>query len=296
MNFGSRKRLAAVVVGALALAVVIVLVISRGANPISTVSYACKGGASITAAYYKGAPAPTPAPGQPPTPTGSVALTLSDGRAMKLQQTISADGIRYANADESFVFWSKGEGALVLENGQEKSYIGCIAIAPSPDLPHAYINSAYGFSIRLPLDYTTDESYQYTEQGPGKEISGVKFTIPAAVAAGTNLASDSYVSVEEIPRAQECTATLFMWQGVMARAVTDTGTDYSFASSTGAATGNRYEESVYALPDTNPCIAVRYVIHYGVIDNYPPGAVREFDQQALLATFDAIRRTLRIVQ
>jgi hypothetical protein len=37
---------------------------------------------------------------------------------------------------------------------------------------------------------------------------------------------------------------------------------------------------------------VRYFIHYGVFQNYPAGMVREFDQQALLASFDAIRRTL----
>ena len=66
--------------------------------------------------------------------------------------------------------------------------------------------------------------------------------------------------------------------------------------STGAAAGNRYEETVYTLPGTNPCIAVRYFIHYGVFQNYPAGTVREFDQQALLASFDAIRHTLVIVQ
>jgi hypothetical protein len=67
---------------------------------------------------------------------------------------------------------------------------------------------------------------------------------------------------------------------------------YSVASSTGAAAGNRYDETVYALPGTNPCIAVRYFIHYGVIENYPAGTVRAFDEAALRSEFDAIRRTL----
>ena len=94
--------------------------------PTNTVSYSCNGGASITAAYYEGEKQPAPAPGEPPTPSGSVALALSDGRAMTLLRTLSADGLRYANADESFVFWSKGDSVLVLENGKEKSYIGCV--------------------------------------------------------------------------------------------------------------------------------------------------------------------------
>jgi len=50
-----------------------------------------------------------------PVPTGSVSLVLSDKREMILKQTISASGIRYANPDESFIFWSKGNGAFISE-------------------------------------------------------------------------------------------------------------------------------------------------------------------------------------
>lgn len=286
-------------------AIVIALVVLRlpaSPTPTASATYYCNGGKTITALYYRGTPAPAPAPGEPPTPTGSVALTLSDGRDMTLAQTISASGIRYANADESFVFWNKGDGALVLENNQEKSYIGCIALAPEPEganLPQAYANGEAGFSLRLPAGYTPDASYRYEELGPGREISGVKFTVATAVATGTNLGTDSYLSVEQIPRVappeRECTAALFLNRAT-ARTVTDREMTYSVASTTGAAAGNRYEETVYALPGTNPCIAVRYYIHYGVFENYIPGLVREFDKEALLANFDAIRRTLRIVQ
>lgn len=265
-------------------------------QPIATVSYSCNQGKTITAVYYKGTTIPG-TNGQPPKPGGSVALTLSDGRTMTLPQTISADGIRYANADESFVFWSKGDGALVLENNQEKSYIGCIALAPDTtgQLPQVYSNSQDGFSLRLPAGYTMNENYKYQEMGPGKDISGIKFTIPNSVATGTNLGSDTYLSVEEIPRVQNCDASLFL-EHAATSTVTDNGTTYSLATTTGAAAGNRYEETVYAIPGTNPCIAVRYWIHYGVYQNYPPGAVNEFDEQALTSQFDAIRRTLKIVQ
>ena len=269
-------------------------------KPIATASYLCDGGKTIAAAFYKGATALPPAPGQPPTPTGSASLLMSDGRAMKLAQTLSADGSRYSNGNpsvrggETFVFWSKGNGALVLEDGKEKSFIGCIVVAPEPagsDLSLSYATSSLGFSIRYPNGYMLDESYRYQELGPGKDIAGVKFTIPATIAKGTNLASDSYVSVEEIPQARDCTASLFL-ERAAAREVTTGDTTYSVASSTGAGAGNRYEETVYAFPGTNPCLAVRYFIHYGVIENYPAGAVREFDRPALLRQFDEIRRTL----
>ncbi|MBI3572334.1 hypothetical protein HY091_02260 [Candidatus Kaiserbacteria bacterium] len=165
----------------------------------------------------------------------------------------------------------------------------------SPNLPQSYADRTLGFSIRYPAGYTPDAAYQYQEFGPGKEIGGVKFTIPATLAAGTNLGSDSYASVEALPKVASCSATPFLDDpGAIRRMISENGRIYSFASSTGAAAGNRYEEIVYALPETNPCLALRYFIHYGVLENYPPGAVREFDESALLKQFDAIRASLTL--
>lgn len=259
-------------------------------------SYACNGGKAIIAAYYAGSSTPATSADQPPVPGGRVVVSLSDGRTLELPQTISADGTRYANADESFVFWGKGNGALVLENNQEKSFIGCVTIATDPGaLPRVY-QSSEGFSIRYPEGFTVDESYQYQALGPGKDIAGIKFTIPLASVAGTNLSSDSALSVETLPRVETCDASLFLGQGVKSREVDDVGVTYSVASSTDAAAGNRYEETVYALPGTNPCIAVRYFIHYGAIENYPPEAAHAFDKAALLTQLDSIRRTLTVVR
>jgi membrane-bound inhibitor of C-type lysozyme len=265
----------------------------------TTVNYACNADKTITAVYYQGETTPAASSDQPPIPGGSVSLTLSDGRALTLAQTISADGVRYANADESFVFWSKGNGALVLENNVEKSYIGCIMVASEPAsyaLPQVYSNSGDGFSLRLPAGYTIDESYRYQELGPGKSSAGVKFTIPASVAAGTNLGEDTYISVEEAPQVQNCSAAFFVDPETPIRTIVEGDTTYSIASSTSAGAGNRYEETVYALPGTNPCVAVRYFIHYGVFENYPSGTIQEFNQQTLRAQFDAIRHTLILNQ
>jgi hypothetical protein len=175
------------------------------------------------------------------------------------------------------------------------------ATAPQPVAPQewqTYESSARAFSLRYPPGYTVDAGYVYQNLGPGKEIKGVKFTIDPALATSTNLASDSYVSVEEIPQANSptgtCTADKFLdlANGTAAQALSDHGTTYSFASSTGAAAGNRYEEWIYTIPGANFCVAVRYFIHYGVLENYSAGTVHAFDRAALLAQFDAIRRSL----
>jgi hypothetical protein len=96
-------------------------------KPINIVSYTCDAGKVIIAKFYQGETEPSPSPDQPPIPGGSIVLSLSDGRSITLPQTISADGERYANSDESFVFWGKGNGAFITEgNGNDTTYKNCV--------------------------------------------------------------------------------------------------------------------------------------------------------------------------
>lgn len=93
-------------------------------RPIATVSYVCADGKTIRASFYEGTSTPPASPDQPGVPGGRAQIALSDGRLLTLPQTISADGIRYANADQSIIFWSKGDGAFVLERDQQ-TYVNC---------------------------------------------------------------------------------------------------------------------------------------------------------------------------
>lgn len=78
---------------------------------IAKVDYACADGKTIAATYY----------------ADKVDLVLSDGRTMTLPQTMSGSGIRYADADESFVFWSKGDDAFATEGDDEKpTFADCV--------------------------------------------------------------------------------------------------------------------------------------------------------------------------
>lgn len=261
-------------------------------NPSSVATFYCGEGKSVTAAFVQGVPKPV-TPGEPPIPTGSVSLVFSDGRSLVLPQTLSADGGRYANVDESVIFWNKGRGVLWTEHATTTH---CVEVEKDPGgLSEVYVDAIAGFSLRYGRGYLVDANYQYQALGPGKEIKGVRFTIPQSTARGTNLGADSSVSVETLPDLETCSATPFL-PGVTATEMIDGDRVYSVASSTEAAMGNRYEETVYALPGTYPCVAVRYFVHSSAYENYPEGTILRFDRDVLYAKFDAIRRTIVIAQ
>lgn len=92
----------------------------------NNVSYVCDNAQTIQATYIIGTPIPVK-PGERPIPNGSVRVVLSDGRTLSLPETISASGVRYANNDESIIFWTKGNGAFLLESDEE-TYGGCMAL------------------------------------------------------------------------------------------------------------------------------------------------------------------------
>lgn len=84
--------------------------IDQKANQIiSHVVYTCDGNKNISSLFYD----------------GKAQLTLNDNRNLLLLQTISASGVRYANTDESIVFWTKGNTSFIQE-GQSQTYSNCV--------------------------------------------------------------------------------------------------------------------------------------------------------------------------
>lgn len=78
-------------------------------NIINAVTFICDNNKQIDAVFYK----------------EKVALSLSDQRSLVLPQTISASGARYADAQESIVFWNKGDTAFI-EEGDKMTYENCL--------------------------------------------------------------------------------------------------------------------------------------------------------------------------
>lgn len=107
-------------------------------TPISSVVFNCEDNKSVQAVFFK----------------HKVELVLSDQRKMSLPQTISASGVRYANKNESFVFWNKGDTAFINE-GSITTYSNCnIKNDNSSEQQEKktinYKNIDYGFIFNLP--------------------------------------------------------------------------------------------------------------------------------------------------
>jgi hypothetical protein len=154
-----------------------------------------------------------------------------------------------------------------------------------------------GYSIAYPPGWRLDPHYTYAGFGPDHPIEGVAFEIPAAMADGTNLSNYlTNVSVESMPGGGPCDAAHYLADPQNLHTLVEDGRRWSVAQSADAGAGNRYDIRVFVLEGRRPCLAVRYFIHSTGIGNYAPGAVRRFDLHALLARFDAVRRTLTVTE
>jgi membrane-bound inhibitor of C-type lysozyme len=93
--------------------------VQEGTPVINDVTFRCDAGKTVRAIFKQ----------------NSAQLLLSDGRNLEVPHAISADGGRYANDDESFVFWTKGTGAFITEGIGAKSsttYQNCVEV-PQPN-------------------------------------------------------------------------------------------------------------------------------------------------------------------
>jgi hypothetical protein len=157
-----------------------------------------------------------------------------------------------------------------------------------------YSNTVFAFSAFVPEGFSIDESYFNYTLGPGKEIPGISFTIPASMATGTNLSTDTRLSVEVLSRAA-CVPADFIPTTSKGTPITVGVNSYVYAASAGAGAGNRYDESVYVTKLRETCYGVRFFIHSTALENYEPGTRKVFDREAVTAKFKEIMASLRFI-
>lgn len=146
---------------------------------IDSVTYYCDAGKVIHATYYEDVNENNNSNSGIPNPVGLAEVTLENEEPVLLRQTISASGIRYANEDESFVFWSKGSDALIMRNNQmDLSYKDCnediTKVSQSSSVPEVVSSTlgkiknaaelkdyeALGSIANIPFKYTFGDEYE----------------------------------------------------------------------------------------------------------------------------------------
>jgi hypothetical protein len=181
----------------------------------------------------------------------------------------------------------RGPPVVVLAAVLVCTTLGGVAAAQQPVWRAYAVGSAYAF--QAPQDFAA-----HYVVAPDRTVRGVSVTVSRAFTTGTNLGEDTYLSVETAATAR-CTASVFLAAGTFdpatVRSWTDSGVTYSVGTGGDGAAGSSYENIVFAVVGSSPCVAVRYMIHSMNLGAYGT-PVRAYDRRTLLAWFDAIRRTL----
>ncbi len=175
--------------------------------------------------------------------------------------------------------------------GMMVAALALTALARAESWSH-YTDPALNYTISYPSDWTLEPHYVNTAMGPDHAIMGFAFTAPARFTHGTNLGSDTALSVESLP-GRHCRPSQFVDPAENVERLRIDGRTYTKATSSDAGAGNRYETTIYVLDGAHPCIAIRAFIHYSAIENFDPGTVKAFDRDRLTRDFDRMRDSLR---
>jgi hypothetical protein len=159
-----------------------------------------------------------------------------------------------------------------------------------------YANTQFGFTLQYP-SVATSSNVDYGGYLPLTQTSIASFTLPRSMFAGTNLGEAGvYVGSTSTPSiVSQCLQASKENGETLVGTSTINGVDFMEATSTGVGAGNIYEETVYRRLAGNACLEITELLHSGNIDNYPSGAVVQFDKATYQGILDAIVHTYQSV-
>ncbi len=157
-----------------------------------------------------------------------------------------------------------------------------------------YSSHALGVSLDYPGTFSVSTGSVRTPlSSRAAAPSSAFFAVPDSYAPGTTLSTpDSGMSVETLPAATPCSGDAFLDESIDTGSMSDHGVAYSVAKSAGSTLTDSYQETVYALEGSNPCTAIRYVIHTKNVHASASAGLKPFDTGTLLSQFDAMRRSV----
>ncbi len=161
----------------------------------------------------------------------------------------------------------------------------------------SFESPTYNFRIQYPADFTINQHYRYTRLGKNKTISGVAFNLPKTYWQGTNLSSDSYVSVETSNLA--CEAKNFVPDASKDKEMMLAKNGRTYTQVThdeGVTNSNFYHEVVYAsAASRGACYIARLFLHSvdinNLLDSKP--TTKRYDEAGITTVFENMLATLQ---
>lgn len=195
-------------------------------------------------------------------------------------------------------FWAGKKTPRAITQTVNSSTTGTVTGSDAPGYA-LYTDSAKTFSFAFPTDLspaTTTTADIWSAPMGTKGTTFAKIIVPARVQPKTNFVEAWFtVGASADPAAVTgCTKTL---SGETATTTAQLGnTTFTKIQFTGAGAGNYYHTTSYRTIHNSQCYAVEYTIHYGNIQNYPAGAVKQFNEASVTATLDEIARSFQFLK
>ncbi len=123
-----------------------------------------------------------------------------------------------------------------------------------------------------------------------------KILVPASFEPGTNFGDATFTVGASTDPSAVATCLQSLAGGTGSAVLSIGGTQFTKLEFQGAAAGNRYDTTSYRAVRNGQCYAVEYTIHYSVFENYPKGAVKEFDEAKATMALDEIAKSFQFLK
>ncbi len=250
----------------------------------SNVPYFCREGKSLTVTYTE----------------NQVALSLSDGRSIKLPQAISASGTRYAEGD--IEFWNKGLDAFIVEKGKN-TYDNCTTGSITGDTTlQTFTDGGKLFSFSYPTELLISgggvgfsDNWLNNATTSGKVL--VTLLVPKTIEPNTNFSESKFiVGASDHPEAVVSCLTPPIGNGVAKKETIINGVPFTMITYSDAGAGNFYETTSYRTVKNNQCYALEYTTHSTNIGNYSPSqGIKEFNRIKIQKILDEVVNSFKFL-
>ncbi|HWE75040.1 MAG TPA: hypothetical protein VG328_17905 [Stellaceae bacterium] len=154
----------------------------------------------------------------------------------------------------------------------------------------------HGFALRVPLTASVETDAQENGQLDMIPEAAVVVSINPNEFKETNL-GDASLSVG-VSKAPDIVAACGKGQAAQGEKAAGTATlggiKFSRFTFEDAGAGNRYASTIYRGVSDDNCYEVVEYLHWAAIENFSPGAVKEFDRPGVEAELNAIARSFAI--